>query len=42
MGQYDTSRGALDFRSLNSDLIKTPSVVSGCTFHDSTGMFINA
>ena len=42
MGQYGTSRGALDFRSLNSDLIKTPSILNGCSFHDSTGMFLNA
>ncbi|CAD8161606.1 unnamed protein product [Paramecium octaurelia] len=39
-GQYDTSRSGLDFRNLNSDIIKTPSEVIGCSFHDTTGMLM--
>ncbi|CAK63318.1 unnamed protein product (macronuclear) [Paramecium tetraurelia] len=39
-GQYDTQRSGLDFRNLNSEIIKTPSEVIGCSFHDTTGMLM--
>jgi hypothetical protein len=37
-GQFNSDKSGLDFRYLNSEIVKTPSEVIGCSFHDSLGI----
>lgn len=41
-GSKDKSQSGLDFLNLNSAIIKTPSVVTGCSFHHGKGILMSA
>ncbi|KAM3144741.1 hypothetical protein pb186bvf_003050 [Paramecium bursaria] len=41
-GQINTDNGAVDIQNLNYKPFDQPTVITGCSFHDSQGMFINA